>query len=228
MKVQQSFVIAQPRERLWEFFEQVDVVARCVPGVESVEVVDAENSKIRMTQAVGPMTATFDLKMKITERRPQELMEFTAVGRAVRGAAGNVRTVNIVTLEEAEDGTRVNLSSDMAMGGVLGSVGQKIIAKQAGAITQEFSASLERAINGEPAPSGAPAEPPAAAPATSPAPATGPAGEAGEAATPQLVPPGSTELAEHGGPLADARVRAGIVAGLLGLAAFVALRLRRR
>ncbi|MCW3006948.1 MAG: carbon monoxide dehydrogenase subunit, partial [Solirubrobacterales bacterium] len=163
MKVQQSFVIAQPRERLWEFFEQVDVVARCVPGVESVEVVDAENSKIRMTQAVGPMTATFDLKMKITERRPQELMEFTAVGRAVRGAAGNVRTVNIVTLEEAEDGTRVNLSSDMAMGGVLGSVGQKIIAKQAGAITQEFSASLERAINGEPAPSGAPAEPPAAA-----------------------------------------------------------------
>ncbi|MCW3008264.1 MAG: hypothetical protein JWP17_2890, partial [Solirubrobacterales bacterium] len=59
-------------------------------------------------------------------------------------------------------------------------------------------------------------------------PATGTACEAGEAATPQLVPPGSTELAEHGGPLADARVRAGIVAGLLGLAAFVALRLRRR
>jgi carbon monoxide dehydrogenase subunit G len=226
MKVQQSFVIAQPRERLWEFFEQVDEVARCVPGVESVEIVDADNSKIRMTQAVGPMTATFDLKMKITDRRPLELMEFTAVGRAVRGAAGNVRTVNTVTLEEEPEGTRVNLASDMAMGGVLGSVGQKIIAKQAGAITQEFSASLERAINGGGAPTGAPAEPPAAAPATSPAPAAGPSGEAGEAATP--APAAFPDPVPHPSPLADVKVRAGIAAGLLGLAAFVVLRLRRR
>jgi carbon monoxide dehydrogenase subunit G len=228
MKVQQSFVIAQPRERLWEFFEQVDEVARCVPGVETVEVVDAENSKIRMTQAVGPMTATFDLKMKITERRPQELMEFTAVGRAVRGAAGNVRTVNTVTLSQEGEGTRVDLSSEMAMGGVLGSVGQKVIAKQANSITEQFSASLERAINGEPAPDGAPAEPPAAAPRTAAAPAAGPSGEAGEAATPLPAPAGSAALEPSRGPLAQPKVRAGIAAGLLGLAALIVLRLRRR
>jgi hypothetical protein len=132
MKVTESFVITEPPEKLWEFFEQVDQVASCVPGVESVEQIDADNSKVRMTQSVGPMTATFDLKMCITERRPQELMEFTAIGRAVRGAAGNVRSTNVVRLEPAEDGTRVNLEADVAMGGMLGSVGQKVIAKQAG------------------------------------------------------------------------------------------------
>jgi carbon monoxide dehydrogenase subunit G len=162
MRVQQSFVIAEPREKLWEFFEQVDQVAACVPGVESVEQVDADNSRIRMTQSVGPMSATFDLRMKITERRPLELMEFTAIGRAVRGAAGNVRTTNTVRLADVAEGTRVELESELAMGGVLGSVGQKVIARQAGQVTQQFSDSLERAIKGEPAP-GAPAPAPAPA-----------------------------------------------------------------
>jgi carbon monoxide dehydrogenase subunit G len=149
MKVEESFVIAEPRERLWEFFEQVDQVAQCVPGVESVEVVDDSNSKVRVTQAVGPMTATFDLKMRITERTPNESMQFTAVGRAVKGAAGNVRTTNTVRLTEVEDGTRVSLESELAMGGVLGSVGQKVVAKQAGQVTKEFSDALQRAIKGE-------------------------------------------------------------------------------
>ncbi len=152
MKVQESFVIAESRERLWEFFEQVDQVARCVPGVESVEVIDEENSKIRVTQAVGPMTATFDLRMRVTERRPLEYMQFTAVGRAVKGAAGNVRTTNTVRLAVVDGGTRVELESDLAMGGVLGSVGQKVVAKQAGQVTKDFSDALERAITGEPAP----------------------------------------------------------------------------
>jgi carbon monoxide dehydrogenase subunit G len=201
MKVQQSFVIDQPQERLWEFFEQVEEVALCVPGVESVEVLDEEHSKVRMTQAVGPMTATFDLKMKITERRPHELMEFTAVGRAVKGAAGNVRTVNKVMLVAVDEGTRVDLESEMAMGGVLGSVGQKVIAKQAAGITEQFSASLERAIKGEP-------EPAASAALSGPA-------------------PSAAVAAPAGGVLADPRVRAGVLAGLVALAALVLLRRRR-
>jgi hypothetical protein len=149
VKVEQSFEIAEPRERLWEFFEQVDEVAKCVPGVESVEVIDADNSKVRVTQSVGPMTATFDLKMRITEREPNERMQFTAIGRAVKGAAGNLRSSNTVTLQPTEAGTRVNLVADLAMGGVLGSVGQKVIAKQASAVTRDFMSSLERAVRGE-------------------------------------------------------------------------------
>lgn len=171
MKVEQSFEIAEPRERLWEFFEQVDEVAKCVPGVESVEVIDADNSKVRVTQSVGPMTATFDLKMRITEREPNERMQFTAIGRAVKGAAGNLRSSNTVTLQETEAGTRVNLVADLAMGGVLGSVGQKVIAKQASAVTRDFMSSLERAVNGE-----------AVGPAAGAAPATAPKGATGGAA----------------------------------------------
>jgi uncharacterized protein len=173
MKVQETFVIDQPPETLWAFLEQVDEVARCVPGVDSVEQIDADNSNVRVTQAVGPMTATFDLKMRITERRPQELMQFTAIGRAVRGAAGNVRSTNTVRLAPHESGTAVSLESDVALGGMLGSVGQKVVAKQAGKVTGEFAAALQRRLRGE-APAAA-APPLAAAASHAPRPAAAPA-----------------------------------------------------
>ena len=46
---------------------------------------------------------------------------FTAIGRAVKGAAGNVRTTNVVRLTATDKGTRVDLEADLAMGGVMGS-----------------------------------------------------------------------------------------------------------
>jgi carbon monoxide dehydrogenase subunit G len=120
-----------------------------VPGVEDVTVVDAENSRVRLTQAVGPMTATFDMKMRITAREPGRSMEFTGIGRSVRGAAGNVRSTNRVQLEEADNGsTRVFLESDVALGGMLGSVGQKVVAKQASVVTKSFAQALERELSG--------------------------------------------------------------------------------
>jgi hypothetical protein len=119
------------------------------------------------------MTATFDLKMRITEREPNERMQFTAIGRAVKGAAGNLRSSNTVTLQSTDAGTRVNLVADLAMGGVLGSVGQKVIAKQATAVTRDFMSSLERAVKGE-----------AIGPAAGAPPATAPKGATGAAAGP--------------------------------------------
>lgn len=161
MKVQEQFVVPRPASTVWEFFEQVDRVARCVPGVENVTVVDDENSRVRVTQAVGPMTATFDMKMRITAREPGRSMEFTGIGRSVRGAAGNVRSTNRVQLEEVDDGrTRVLLESDVALGGMLGSVGQKVVAKQAASVTESFARTLEQELSG----GGGDAQPQPAAP----------------------------------------------------------------
>jgi carbon monoxide dehydrogenase subunit G len=149
MKVAEEFVIAQPPQTLWEFFEQFDQVAQCVPGVEDVTVIDEDNSRVRLTQSLGPMTATFDVKMRVTERDPGRSMAFTAVGRSVRGAAGNVRANHVVRLaDEGSGSTRVLLEGDVALGGMLGSVGQKVVAKQAAVVTQSFAQALQQRLGG--------------------------------------------------------------------------------
>ena len=147
MKVSESFVVPETRDVVWQVVGDVERVAKCLPGVEQVTMLDAENSTVRITQSLGPMTVTFDAKLKVTERDDGRLISFAATGRSIRGAVGNVRVTNSVRLEdEGDDATRVLLEADVAMGGMLGAVGGKVIARQAGQAAKEFAAALEREL----------------------------------------------------------------------------------
>jgi carbon monoxide dehydrogenase subunit G len=149
MRLHEEFVVAEPVAAVWKFFEQPESVAGCVPGVEYVTILDDDNVQVRATQSVGPMTATFDAKVTVLERVPGELIRFRAAGRSVRGAIGNVRTENTVQLRGFAGGTSVTVDADLVLAGALGSVGQKVIAKQGSKVTAEFAANLQRALSGE-------------------------------------------------------------------------------
>jgi hypothetical protein len=146
VKVSESFVVPESREAVWKVVGDVARVAKCMPGVEDVTVVDDENASVRVTQSLGPMTATFDAKLKVTQREDGRLIAFSATGRSVKGAAGNVRVTNSVRLEDEGEATRVVLEADVAMGGMLGAVGGKVIARQAGQAAKDFAAALEQEL----------------------------------------------------------------------------------
>src|SRR3954465_9213939 len=173
MKLREEFEVAQPVASVWTFFEQPERVAECVPGVEQLTVVTPDDIDVRLTQSIGPMTATFAAKVTIVERVPEKLIGFSATGKTVRGAMGNVRAGVSVQLEPAGDRTVVMVEGDVALAGALGSVGQKVVAKQAGKVTAQFARNLEQALRG----GSRPTAPPAGTAPTAPAPAaTRPAG----------------------------------------------------
>jgi uncharacterized protein len=147
VKVSESFVIDEGRDAVWAVVGDVQRVAQCLPGVEQVTMQDADTGSVRITQSLGPMSATFDAKMQVTGREPGRSISFSATGRTVRGAAGNVRVTNSVKLEDEGDAaTRVVLEAEVAMGGMLGSVGAKVIARQAALAAKTFAANLEQAL----------------------------------------------------------------------------------
>jgi carbon monoxide dehydrogenase subunit G len=179
MKYKQEFRVTENVAKVWEFFEQFERVAQCVPGVQKCEVIDSDNVIVTLSQRLGPMSATFDAKVQITERIVREKIEFASTGKAVRGAIGNFRSTNTVVLTAEGEHTHVTVTGDVALGGALGSVGEKVIAKQAEKVTTEFSRNLELALSGQAgesaAASGASEAPqlganPAADPAADPAP----------------------------------------------------------
>ncbi len=149
MKLSEEFRVPQHPASLWTFFEQPEQVARCMPGVESIAVIDEDTFQVRATQSIGPMNATFDAKVTILERIPNEMIRFRATGRSVRGAVGNIRAENAVHLRPDGDGTAVVVQGEVILAGALGSVGQKVVAKQAGKVTAQFASNLERALSGE-------------------------------------------------------------------------------
>ena len=148
MKLHEEFSVVEPLEGVWRFFERPQSVAACLPGVERLTVVDDDNVHVVATQSIGPLTATFEAKVTVLERVPNELIRFRAIGRSVRGASGNLRSENTVMLHGSTTGTTVTVDGDVILAGALGSVGQKVVAKQASKVTAEFAANLQRALDG--------------------------------------------------------------------------------
>jgi uncharacterized protein len=148
MRLHEEFRVDQPIVAVWRFLEQPEMVARCMPGVEQIRVVDADHVDVRATQSIGPMTATFEAKVTVLERVEHELIRFQATGKSVRGATGNVRAVNAVTLRPDAEATAVIVEGEVVLAGALGSVGQKIVAKQASKVTSSFAENLQMALSG--------------------------------------------------------------------------------
>lgn len=149
MKLREEFEVAQQVAEVWAFLDRPEAVAGCMPGVEQLSVLTPDDIDVRISQSIGPMNATFAASVKITDREHERRMAFTAVGKSVRGAAGNVRAEVVVGLRPGVTGTVVDVEGDVALAGALGSVGQKVVAKQAGKVTAQFARNLEAALGGD-------------------------------------------------------------------------------
>ena len=158
MKYRHEFRVRASGDEVWRFFERPLEVARCMPGVETAEPLEGEDDSysVRATQKLGPMSTTFRAKVRITERVAGTRIAFTATGKAVRGAVGNFRAQNAVTLTEAGGETCVAVEGEVALAGVLGTVGSAVINKHAAKVTAEFAGNLERALSAADASGAAP------------------------------------------------------------------------
>ena len=149
MKYRHEFSVPESAGTVWRFFERPLEVARCLPGVETIEPLEGEDDgwSVRATQKLGPMTTTLQARVRITGRIAGKQIAFAATGKAVRGAVGNFRAQNTVTLTAEGGETRITVEGEVALAGVLGSVGSAVINRQAAKTTAEFACNLEQALS---------------------------------------------------------------------------------
>lgn len=149
MEIRESFVVPASVDVVWGFFEDVEKVSKCVPGLESVTILDKDQYKVVIAQKIGFFSATFEVTTKREEFETHKFMKFSSVGRTVRGAVGNLRSNDLVEFERTEDGaTRVQLMSKPALGGMLGAVGHKMIVSKSRELTEQFAAALCATLGG--------------------------------------------------------------------------------
>jgi carbon monoxide dehydrogenase subunit G len=148
MKIRESFVVDAPRERVWTFFDrEAERVARCMPGVQAVQPLQEDRYRVRMKQKLGFLAAVFDLTLEVQGKEPPRALEFYGAGRTVRGPSGEVRATNRVELDEAEgDRTRISVSAEMALTGMVGALGPTFIEKRVRQANAEFARALSTEI----------------------------------------------------------------------------------
>jgi len=147
MQIEEQLTVAAPPEAVWQVFDDIARVARCVPGVQSVEVLGLDRYKVVATQKVGFISATFEMTTQVETREPLRVLALSSTGKSIRGAVGNLRSRDRVEFAPTPDGgTHVRLSSDLAVGGMLGALGHKAIASKTKEITEKFAQALRAEI----------------------------------------------------------------------------------
>jgi len=148
MTFTQECVIPVERERLWDFMMEVPKVARCVPGVETVEAVDAGAYRGSLKVQVGPIRLALDGIITVEE---QDRSAWRARMRAEandRRLGGGIRARLGLTLAPGEGGTRLTIDTDLAILGKIGEFGQPVIKKKADTLLAEFARNLRSALAG--------------------------------------------------------------------------------
>jgi carbon monoxide dehydrogenase subunit G len=125
MQFQGTIQIAAPRDRVWAFLMDPNQVGGCGPGVESIEVIDADHFKAKAKVGVGFISARFVVEMSIAERNEPDLAILKAHGQAPGSAVD--ATADMRLSGPAEGPTTMAWSADVSIAGTLASVGARLI-----------------------------------------------------------------------------------------------------
>jgi uncharacterized protein len=174
MKLEQSFDVAAPLERVWNALIDVEHVAPCLPGASVTGRNEDGSYNGTFTIKIGPTTASYTGKLEmeeIDEARHRATMQ--ANGTDKRGQGGAKATI-VSSLVEAADGqTRVQVATDYQITGRLARFGRGgMIEDISERLLREFASRLQKSLardpgsgeagqSAEPAPVAA-ADPPAA------------------------------------------------------------------
>jgi carbon monoxide dehydrogenase subunit G len=83
MKIEHTFEVGAPIDRLYSVLNDVDAIGHCIAGVKEVVAVSDTESKWKIEARAGFMARVFDIAGTITERRPPTYLAFTGTGQDV-------------------------------------------------------------------------------------------------------------------------------------------------
>ena len=95
---------------------------------------------------MGAVSATFDLTTEINEKKVPQSMAISAIGRSIKGARGDLRATAQVELRENSDETEVHITGTVFLGGMLGSMGHRVIAGRISELTRELAVGLSKEL----------------------------------------------------------------------------------
>jgi carbon monoxide dehydrogenase subunit G len=189
MKLEQSFDVNAPLERVWEALIDVERVAPCLPGAEITEAGEDGSYRGTFSVKLGPTKAAYDGELSLDSVDDDaHRVTMSASGRDKRGQGSAKATIQSVLSEEG-DRTRVDVETDFTItgklarfgrGGMIKDVSNRLMKDFSSCLAQTIEASGEAEAAPEPEPAadapGASAPPtPTPRPAAPPRPAPVPA-----------------------------------------------------
>ena len=137
MEMTSSRIVPARVEAVWQALNDPAALKECIPGCESLERTGDDEWQATMAARVGPVSARFSGRMRMTDSTPPTgyTLHFEGQGGAAGFANGEAR----VTLSPAaNDQTTLTYVAKAQVGGKLAQIGSRLIDGAAAKLADEF------------------------------------------------------------------------------------------
>ncbi|HZS49632.1 MAG TPA: carbon monoxide dehydrogenase subunit G [Bryobacterales bacterium] len=124
MKVQGEYSLPLPQPAAWDLLLNTEVLSRAIPGCESLAPAAPDEYEMKMKIAVSSIQGLFAGKVRISEKTPPASYRLEIQGQ---GKLGHVRGNGVLQLAPDGNGTKVSFAGDVQVGGLLASVGERML-----------------------------------------------------------------------------------------------------
>ena len=124
MKISGTYTLALPPEQAYQRMQDPEILARCMPGCESLDKIGEDEYQMKMKMALASVSGAFDGKVRISNQTPPESFRLIVEGS---GKLGFMKGDGLLKFSPVEGGTEVAYEGDVQVGGTIAAVGQRMI-----------------------------------------------------------------------------------------------------
>ena len=147
MLIKNEFEVAEPVEKVWQFFENIPQVAACLPGAELTEDLGDDRYKGKVAVRMGPVRLQFAGTADITERDEAARRVVVHASGADERGRGQASMVVTATLARTGRGTtKVGVVQDLQLAGAAAQYGRGMISDVSAVLMRDFAANMQSRI----------------------------------------------------------------------------------
>ncbi len=135
MELTGEHTFAAPRERVWSFLLDPDVLRQCLPGCERLNETGPDEYEATMKIGVAMIRGTYQGRVKISDKQEPSSYRMLVEGK---GSAGQVSGEGLLELVDEGGQTRVRYQGTANVRGTLARVGARMLQPAARTIVGQF------------------------------------------------------------------------------------------
>jgi hypothetical protein len=150
MKLENAFEVPAPPEDAWKLLIDVPRIIPCMPGATLTETIDQDTWKALMAVKLGPISLSFDTEVRqehLDESARKARLSANAREKRGRGAAQAVIESRLAPLN---GGTRIEITTDLALSGPVAQYGRGLIEDVSTQLVKSFADCLKAQLVAQP------------------------------------------------------------------------------
>jgi uncharacterized protein len=135
MKLAGTYTIPAPRDKVWQHLMNPETLARALPGCEKMQPNPDGSFTAALKVGIGAVRGSYNGRVEILDPKPPESYRLKVEGK---GAGGFVKGDGTLSLAENAGGTLITYTGEAQVGGVIASVGQRLLEAAARQVVGKF------------------------------------------------------------------------------------------